>query len=374
MIPFNIPTCIGTEMQFMQDALQRGQISGNGYYTQQCQGFFEQRYGFPKTLLTTSCTAALEMSALLCDIQPGDEVIMPSYTFPSMANAFALRGAHIVFADCNLNIPNIDVSLIETAITPHTRALVIVHYGGYACDMDAIMGLVQKYNLFLIEDCAHAVDGYFKGKPLGAFGHFAAFSFHESKSITCGEGGMLVINDTNYITKAEVLWEKGTSRVAFKRGEIDKYNWVGLGSSFLPSELNAAFLYAQLLAMEAILDNRRQSWNLYFDLLQIPELQHDIKIPDFNDDITKNGNQFHILISGPGRAAGVIRQLQQSGFMALKHYEPLHNSPFGRKYSVAGKMKHTEFVSEHLVRLPLFYNISAVTITDICKVIRSYIK
>ncbi|MBK8488553.1 MAG: dTDP-4-amino-4,6-dideoxygalactose transaminase [Bacteroidetes bacterium] len=374
MIPFNKPTFLGTEPQFMMDAIYRGQLSGNGYYTKLCQEFFEKRYGFLKTLLTTSCTAALEMCAMLCDIHAGDEVIMPSYTFPSMANAFALRGAKIIFVDCNTNIPNIDSNLIEDAITPRTRAVVIVHYGGYACDLENILRITNKHNLFLIEDCAHSIDSFYKGKPLGSFGHFAAFSFHETKNITCGEGGMLVINDTNFINKAEIIWEKGTSRVAFKRGDIDKYNWVGLGSSYVLSELNAAYLYAQLLSLDEIQNNRIQSWNLYFELLQMPEFQHHLILPNFDDGITKNGNQFHLLISDENHLQKLIAYLMQSKILALTHYEPLHSSPFGKIETVSGDLFHTDYISKHLIRLPLYYNISTVTIREICKMISSYFK
>lgn len=374
MIPFNKPTFLGTEPQFMLDAIHRGQISGNGYYTKLCQEFFEKRYGFQKTLLTTSCTAALEMCALLCDIHAGDEVIMPSYTFPSMANAFALRGAKIIFVDCNKNIPNIDSNLLEDAITPRTRAVVIVHYGGYACDMENIMRIVNTYNLFLIEDCAHSIDSYYTNTPLGRFGHFAAFSFHETKNITCGEGGMLVINDTNFINKAEIIWEKGTSRVAFKRGDIDKYNWVGLGSSYVLSELNAAYLYAQLIRLDEIQNNRIQSWNLYFELLQMPEFQNHILLPKFDDGITINGNQFHLLISDEKHLQKLIAYLLHSKILALTHYEPLHSSPFGRVETISGELIQTDYISKHLIRLPLYYNISAVTILEICKLISGYFK
>ena len=374
MIPFNKPTFIGTELDYISDAIQRGQISGNGYYTKLCQDFFETRYGFQKSLLTTSCTAALEMSALLCEIQEGDEVIMPSYTFPSMANAFALRGAKIVFVDCEPDIPNIAVDQIELAITPNTKALVIVHYAGYACAMDPIMNIVRKHNLFLIEDCAHAIDSYYKGRPLGTFGHFAAFSFHETKNITCGEGGMLVINDAAFNTRSEIIWEKGTSRVAFKRGEIDRYNWVGLGSSYVLSELNAAYLYGQLQNLDMIQKNRVTSWALYLELLQNEYFKQKIVIPSFYHDITKNGHQFHFLTVIPNDFEELLAFFSKEGIMALSHYQPLHRAPFGQKYTKVGSLANTEYTAGHLIRLPIYHNISEVTIREICKLIRGYFK
>ena len=266
MIPFNKPFLTGKETDYITDAVVSGKISGNGKYTQLCQQFFENKFGIKKTLLTTSCTDALEMAAILIDIKEGDEVIMPSYTFVSTANAFVLRGAKIIFADSMPNHPNIDASKIESLITPKTKAIVPVHYAGVACDMDTIMNLAKKYNLFVIEDAAQAIDSYYTGKDgikkaLGSIGHLAAFSFHETKNIIAGEGGMLAINDEQFINRAEIIWEKGTNRSAFFRGEVDKYGWVDIGSSFLPSEIIAAFLWAQLENLEAIQKVRKQHWN-----------------------------------------------------------------------------------------------------------------
>lgn len=372
MIPFNKPTFIGTEPDYMKDAVQRGHISGNGYYGNLCQQFFEKRYGFIKTLLTPSCTAALEMSALLCDIQNGDEVIMPSYTFPSMANAFVLRGAKIVFIDCKENIPNINPDLIEAAITPATKAIVVVHYAGFACEMDTICALANKHGLFLIEDCAHAIDSCYKGKILGSFGHFAAFSFHETKNITCGEGGMLVINKPDFVQKAEIIWEKGTSRVAFGRGEIDKYNWVGIGSSYVLSDLNAAYLYAQLLVLDTIQANRVVTWQLFFELLQKLVLARKIELPVLTDNITKSGNLFYFLVRDKYQKASLLAYLLKSGIMAVSHYEPLHSAPFSHVSGRFDDLTITRDISERLIRLPLYYNISEVTVREICKLISTY--
>ncbi|MFM7853332.1 MAG: dTDP-4-amino-4,6-dideoxygalactose transaminase, partial [Flammeovirgaceae bacterium] len=268
MIGFNKPYFSGKELQYIQEAIRLEKLSGNGEFTQRCQRFFEQRYGFKKTLLTQSCTAALEMAAILLDIKPGDEVIMPSYTFVSTANAFVLRGAKIVFADSNENEPNISVAHVAQLISAKTRAIVVVHYAGVACDMDAIMALAKKHKLFVVEDAAQAIDSFYRNKPVGSIGHLATFSFHETKNISSGEGGMLVINDERFIKRAEIIWEKGTNRSAFFRGEVDKYNWVDVGSSFLPSEITAAFLWAQLEQMDFIQSERKRHWRYYWDGLK----------------------------------------------------------------------------------------------------------
>jgi len=259
MIPFNKPYLTGKELEYIGDAVSRGKISGNGHYTKKCHEFFQERYGFKKCLLTTSCTDALEMAAILCDIQQGDEVIVPSYTFVSSANAFVLRGAKIVFADSRNDTPGIDESKIEALITPRTKVIVPVHYAGFACDMDIIMDIANRYSLLVVEDAAHGIDSFYKGRPLGSIGHLGCFSFHETKNIQCGEGGMLIINDEKFVKRAEIIWEKGTNRSAFWRGEIDKYGWVDIGSSFLPSEICAAFLFAQLENMDDIQLKRKKS-------------------------------------------------------------------------------------------------------------------
>ena len=272
-IPFNKPFFTGKETVYIQDAVSSGKISGNGYYTQLCHDFFEKKYGFQKVLLTSSCTDALEMAAILIDIQPGDEVIVPSYTFVSTANAFVLRGAKIIFADSREDHPGLDEDKIEELITPKTKAIVHVHYAGVACDMDKIMAIAGKYNLFVVEDAAQAIDSYYTGKdgvrrPLGSIGHLAAFSFHETKNIISGEGGMLVVNDDQFSKRAEIIWEKGTNRSAFFKGEVDKYGWVDIGSSFLPSDITAAFLWAQLEYLDEIQDKRKVIWNTYYEGLK----------------------------------------------------------------------------------------------------------
>ena len=267
-IPFNKPYLTGKELDNIHEAILKGHISGDGFFTKKCHHFFEESFGFKKVLLTTSCTAALEMTAILANISPGDEVIIPSYTFPSTATAFALRGAHIIFADSKKEHPNIDETLIESLITPKTKAIVPVHYGGVACDMDQIMGLAKKHDLFVVEDAAQAINSLYKGIPLGQIGHFGTFSFHETKNISSGEGGMLAINDEHFIARAEIIREKGTNRSAFFRGEVDKYGWVDIGSSFLPSDIIAAFLYAQLENLERIQKKRIEIWNCYYEGLK----------------------------------------------------------------------------------------------------------
>lgn len=269
MIPFNKPYLTGYETLYIEDAVKSGKISGNGLYTSKCHEYFENRYGFNKCLLTTSCTDALEMAAILCDIHFGDEVIIPSYTFVSSANAFVLRGAKIVFADSRKDHPCIDESKLEELITDKTKVIVVVHYAGIACNMDVIMQIANRYNILVVEDAAHAIDAFYKGKPLGSIGHLGCFSFHETKNIIAGEGGMLIINDKRFNTRAEIIWEKGTNRAAFWRGEVNKYGWVDIGSSFLPSEVIAAFLYAQLENLDKIQKKRKEIWQYYYTELTL---------------------------------------------------------------------------------------------------------
>src|SRR5690606_31234642 len=311
MIPFNKPYLSGKEMHYMYDAVHAGQISGNGKYTRKCQQFLEQRFGFGKVLLTTSCTDALEMAALLIDIQPGDEVIMPSYTFVSTANAFVLRGAKILFADSRPDHPGVDEAQLRSLVSPRTKAIVVVHYAGVACDMDKVMALAEEHGLFVIEDAAHAIDSYYTGKdgvrkPLGSIGHLAAFSFHETKNIISGEGGMLVINDDQFIQRSEIIWEKGTNRSAFFRGEIDRYGWVDLGSSFLPSEIVAAFLFAQLEHLDEIQAKRIELWNLYYKLLKPIAECGFIKLPHVPDYASNNAHIFYIIFPDIGKRNACI--------------------------------------------------------------------
>ena len=295
MIPFNKPYLAGNEIQFIKEAVELGNISGNGHFTKKCHSFFERRYNFKKCLLTTSCTDALEMCAILLDIRIGDEVIIPSYTFVSTANAFVLRGAKVVFVDSRSDHPNIDANQIEPLITKRTKAIVVVHYAGIACDLDAILKLSEKHSLFVVEDAAQAVESFYKGKPLGSIGHLAAFSFHETKNIISGEGGMLVLNDSSFILRAEIIREKGTNRSAFFRGEIDKYGWVDIGSSFLPSEIIAAFLFAQLENMNKIQAKRKFSWETYHDSLKPLAAKGYFKTPHIPSYATNNAHIYYIV-------------------------------------------------------------------------------
>jgi dTDP-4-amino-4,6-dideoxygalactose transaminase len=328
MIPFNKPFTTGKEIEYMQDAINRGHISGNGYYTKKCHEFFQERYGFNKCLLTTSCTDALEMAAILIDIKLGDEVIIPSYTFVSTANAFVLRGAKIVFCDSRVDHPGMDEDKIEALITSKTKAIVPVHYAGVACDMDKIMALAKKNNLFVVEDAAQAIDSYYKGRPLGGIGHLGCFSFHETKNIISGEGGMLVINDERFLERAEIIWEKGTNRQAFFRGETDKYGWVDIGSSFLPSDIIAAFLYAQLENLDDIQLKRKVVWNSYFELLDPLKDRIGIKLPFIPEYATNNAHIFYIVAKSLEHRDSIIKILKDNDINAVFHYQSLHKSSF----------------------------------------------
>lgn len=353
-IPFNKPYLSGKELGYIKDAVSRGKISGNGYYTQKCHQFFQDKYGFKKCLLTTSCTDALEMAAILCDIRPGDEVIIPSYTFVSTANAFVLRGAKIVFADSRSDHPGIDEDRIEELITSRTRVIVPVHYAGVACDMDKIMELAQKYNLLIVEDAAQAIDSFYKGKPLGSIGHFGCFSFHETKNIQCGEGGMLVINDDRFLHRAEIIWEKGTNRAEFFRGEVNKYGWVDIGSSFLPSELAAAFLYAQVEVLYEIQKKRKTIWAKYFKELGNIKGK-GIRLPVIPDYATNNAHMFYILCKNLEQRSMIIKLLKDNGIMAVFHYLSLHTSPYFKDKHDRRVLFESDKYSDCLLRLP-FYN------------------
>jgi len=357
-IPFNKPFLVGNELAYIKDAIERGQLSGNGYYTKKCHDFFEKKYGFNKCLLTTSCTDALEMAAILAEIKEGDEVIIPSFTFVSTANAFVLRGAKIIFADSCPNVPNIDLNKVEELITNKTKALVVVHYAGIACDMDKALEIAQKYNLFLIEDAAQAIDSYYKSKPLGSFGHFSTFSFHETKNIISGEGGMLVVNDEKYFRRAEIIWEKGTNRAEFFRGEVNKYGWVDIGSSFLPSELISAFLYAQLENIEKIQERRKEIWNRYYKALKILEEKGYIKLPYIPSYATVNGHIFYFLCNDNKTQQAILSYLKSNGILAVFHYLPLHESPFYENKYDGRDLPYSKMISENIVRLPLYYNLT----------------
>jgi dTDP-4-amino-4,6-dideoxygalactose transaminase len=373
MTPFNKPYLTGNETAYITDAVASGKISGNGKYTQLCQNYFQTHFGFKKCLLTTSCTDALEMAAILLDIQPGDEVIMPSYTFVSTANAFVLRGAKIVFADSMELNPNMDATIIESLITPKTKAIVPVHYAGIACDMDAIMDLATKYNLFVVEDAAQAIDSYYTGKdgikkPLGGIGHLAAFSFHETKNIISGEGGMLVVNDTQFAQRAEIIWEKGTNRSAFFRGEVDKYGWVDVGSSFLPSEIVAAFLWAQLEHLEEIQNKRKSIWNQYWEGLKGLQEKGILKLPVVPDYATNNAHMFYVVCKNLEDRTALIEGLKKENIHGVFHYLSLHKSPFYQTKHDERELPNTDFYSDTLVRLPMYYELEE---RDINKIINN---
>jgi dTDP-4-amino-4,6-dideoxygalactose transaminase len=353
-IPFNKPHYAGKELSYIRQAIKYGKISGDGLFTQKCYQFFREQYGFNKILLTTSCTDALEMSAILTDISPGDEVIMPSFTFPSTANAFVLRGAKIVFADSSRGHPNIDVSKIAPLITKKTKAIVPVHYAGVACEMDTIMQLAAEHRLYVIEDAAQAMDSYYKDRPLGTIGHFAAFSFHETKNISSGEGGMLSVNSGKYFLRAEIIREKGTNRSAFFRGEVAKYNWVDIGSSFLPSDIIAAVLYAQLEKLETIQRKRLRIWERYYKGLKpLADLGH-FALPTLPSYATNNAHLFYIVCRSYKARQALIEFLKGNGISAIFHYLPLHRSDFYRKKYEVPTLPHCDFYSRCLLRLPLF--------------------
>ena len=363
MIPFNKPFLIGSEISYIEDAVRSGKISGNGKYTKMCQQFFEQEYGFKKVLLTSSCTDALEMAAILANIEEGDEVIIPSYTFVSTALAFVRQGAKIIFADSYSDNPNVDVNTIESLITPKTKAIVPVHYAGIACDMDVIIDLAIKYNLLVIEDAAQAIDGFYVGKDgkkraLGSIGHLAAFSFHETKNIISGEGGMLTINDDRFIERAEIIWEKGTNRSQFFRGEVDKYGWVDTGSSFLPSEVTAAFLWAQVENIQTIQTKRKQLWEYYFKKLSPIVTDLNIQLPLVPEYATNNAHMFFINFDSLEQRSKAIQKLKEKEILAVFHYISLHSSPYYSEKHDGRVLMNSDKFTNTLLRLPLFYELS----------------
>lgn len=374
MIPFNKPYVSGVELEYISDAIKRGKISGDGYYTKKCSEYIERKYGFEKVLLTTSCTDALEMAAILLDIKPGDEVISPSYTFVSTVNAFALRGAKIRFVDSCDEHPNISCEEIERNITNKTRAIVIVHYAGVACDMDKICAIANKYNIPLVEDAAQAIDSYYNEKPLGSFGTMAAFSFHETKNIICGEGSMLVVNDRTIINRAEIIREKGTNRTSFFRGEINKYGWVDIGSSFLPSELNAAYLYGQLENLENIQSKRKILWNEYYAALKKLEDKKLIKCPIFYKYSTNNAHMFYIVCRSIQERSALISFLKDKGIQSVFHYLSLHKSDFYLRDNKLVNLPNCDMFQDKLLRLPLYYELTIEQVTYICSSIFDFYK
>lgn len=354
-IPFNKPYMTGKELWYISQAHHAGQLAGDGKYTKKCHQWLEDYTHSHKALLTHSCTAALEMSAILVDLQPGDEVIMPSYTFVSTANAFVLRGAVPVFIDIRKDTLNIDESLVESAITSRTRALVPVHYAGVGCEMDTLGQIAAKYRLFLIEDAAQGLMASYKGKPLGSFGDLSCFSFHETKNIIAGEGGALTVNNLKMKEEAEIIREKGTNRSQFFRGEVDKYTWIEKGSSYLPGELIAAFLYAQLEQAEEIIHRRIEIWNYYHQLLEPLESSGKLRRPIVPAYCQHNGHMYYIIVKDLETRTNLINFLKERGINSVFHYVPLHSSPAGEKYGrVSGDMEHTNRVSDCLLRLPMF--------------------
>lgn len=364
MIPFNKPPVTGSEEQHIFQSIKSSKISGDGYFGKKCQSWFEKNLPCKKSLMTPSCTAALEMAALLIDIQPGDEVIMPSYTFVSTANAFVLRGAKVVFVDIRPDTMNIDETLIEQAITEKTRAIIPVHYAGVACEMDRIMDIAKRHNLYVIEDAAQGMMSTYKGKALGTIGHLGAYSFHETKNYTSGgEGGLLIINDEKFIQKAEIIREKGTNRSMFFRGQVDKYTWVDIGSSYLPSELQAAFLWGQIENPEIINNNRLESWKKYQQALKPLEKSGLIELPKVPEDCIHNAHMFYLKVKNIHQRTSLIEFLKDHDIMAVFHYVPLHSAPAGKEHGrFSGDNKFTTTESERLLRLPLWYGLDDNTI------------
>lgn len=377
MISFNKPYLTGNETKYIEEAVQSGKISGNGIFTQKCQKFFEEQYGFKKALMTTSCTDALEMCAILANIQPGDEVIIPSYTFVSTALAFVRQGAKVVFADSESATPNIDAGKIENLITPKTKAIVPVHYAGVACDMEKIMAVANKHNLLVIEDAAQAIDSYYifsngTRKALGSIGHMGAFSFHETKNIISGEGGLLTINDERFIDRSEIIWEKGTNRSQFFRGEVNKYGWVDTGSSFLPSEIISAFLWAQLENLEDIQNKRKKIWEYYYQNIKNPS----ILLPYIPEYATNNAHMFYLLCKNLEHRTKLIQNLKDNNILSVFHYLSLDKSDFAKNQwggEVERISNQSDKYEDTLVRLPLYYELTLKEQDKIIHLINNFI-
>lgn len=375
MIVFNIPPFIGTEKDFISEAIDSRKICGDGSFTKKCNSWLEEKTKTAKALLTTSCTHATEMAALLCDIQPGDEVIMPSYTFVSTADAFVLRGAEIVFVDIRPDTMNIDETKIEDAITDRTKAIVPVHYAGVSCEMDTIMKIAHRYGIKVVEDAAQGIMSSYKGRALGTIGDFGCLSFHETKNYSMGEGGALLIRENDAIEKAEIIREKGTNRAKFFRGQIDKYTWVEAGSSYLPSELNAAYLYAQLEQADVIYNDRMNSWEKYYERLTPLAKSGKIELPYVPDGCVHNAHMFYIKVKDLKERTALISYMKEHDIMCVFHYIPLHSAPAGKKYGrFNGEDKYTTKESERLMRLPLYYGLSDEDHQMVCKTIEEFFK
>ena len=379
-IPFNKPHLTGKEAHYMYQAVYNGKLSGNGEFTKKCQRFFEERYGFKKCLLTTSGTDALEMCAMLCDLKPGDEVIIPSYTFVSTALAFLREGAKVVFADSMKRNPNLDAEAIEALITPRTKVIVPVHYAGVACDMDRIMEIANRHNLFVVEDAAQAIDSFYKSPmtndqspmPLGSIGHLSAFSFHETKNITAGgEGGLLVVNDERFIRRAEILWEKGTNRAEFFRGAVNKYGWVDMGSSFLPAEINAAFLWAQLENLDEIQNKRKILWETYYKLLKPLSEKGFFSMPDVPDYASNNAHMFYLVCRNLEERTALIKHLKDNDVLAVFHYLSLHCSAYYADKHDGRELPECDRYADTLVRLPMYYDLEIDDVERICRLIQA---
>ncbi len=400
MIPFNKPFLTGKEAHYIYQAVYSGKLSGNGVYTKKCQEYFENHYGFKKALMTTSCTDALEMAAILCDVKPGDEVIAPSYTFVSTVLAFVRQGAKIVFCDSCKDNPNIDADKIEALITPRTKVIVPVHYAGVACDMDKIMDIAHRHNLLVVEDAAQAIDSYYKGKALGSIGHLGCFSFHETKNVIAGEGGLLTINDERFIRRSEIIWEKGTNRSEFFRGEVNKYGWVDTGSSFLPSELISAFLWAQVENLDMIQTRRKEIWEQYYEGLKPLAEKGYFTLPDIPEYATNNAHMFYIVCCSLEERSALIKHLKDDGILSVFHYLSLHKSGFYTSHEdarpencqlletkqiknfdgtvtdevqvVGLDLPNCDRFADCLVRLPLFYELSNLEVQKINSMIISF--
>ena len=375
MITFNKPFLTGKEAHYMYQAVYTGRLSGNGFFTKKCQQFFEDKYDFKKAILTTSGTDALEMAAILCDVKPGDEVIVPSYTFVSSALAFVRQGAKIIFADSCKDNPNIDPERLKGLITNKTKVIVPVHYAGVACDMDRIMDIANRHNLFVVEDAAQAIDSYYKGKPLGTIGHFGCFSFHETKNVTSGgEGGLLSVNDEAYLRRAEIIWEKGTNRAEFFRGMVNKYGWVDTGSSFLPSEINSAFLWAQLESLDQIQNRRKEMWGAYYEGLKDLADKGFFSLPDIPEYATNNAHMFYLVCRSLDERTKLISYLKDKDVNAVFHYLSLHLSDYYKDHheGIIHNLPNCDRFADCLVRLPMFYELKDEEVQIVVDAIKEY--
>lgn len=375
MITFNKPFLTGKEAHYMYQAVYTGRLSGNGFFTKKCQQFFEDKYDFKKAILTTSGTDALEMAAILCDVKPGDEVIVPSYTFVSSALAFVRQGAKIIFADSCKDNPNIDPERLKGLITNKTKVIVPVHYAGVACDMDRIMDIANRHNLFVVEDAAQAIDSYYKGKPLGTIGHFGCFSFHETKNVTSGgEGGLLSVNDEAYLRRAEIIWEKGTNRAEFFRGMVNKYGWVDTGSSFLPSEINSAFLWAQLESLDQIQNRRKEMWGAYYEGLKDLADKGFFSLPDIPEYATNNAHMFYLVCRSLDERTKLISYLKDKDVNAVFHYLSLHLSDYYKDHheGIIPNLPNCDRFADCLVRLPMFYELKDEEVQIVVDAIKEY--